>query len=76
MAVCTDVFGFAFSFILFPSPFFQGHVVMFDFPRNPVDYIHRAGRTARAGAKGKVTSLVVKGDRVLANRIDDADLNI
>ena len=24
-----------------------GHVVMFDFPRNPVDYLHRAGRTAR-----------------------------
>ena len=23
------------------------HVVMFDFPLNPIDYLHRAGRTAR-----------------------------
>ena len=23
------------------------HVVNFDFPMNPIDYIHRSGRTAR-----------------------------
>lgn len=45
------------------------HVVNFDFPSNPVDYLHRTGRTARAGAKGRVTSLVAKRDRVLADRI-------
>jgi superfamily II DNA/RNA helicase len=28
------------------------HVIMFDFPLNPVDYIHRAGRCGRAGRKG------------------------
>lgn len=28
------------------------HIVNFDFPRSNVDYLHRAGRTARAGAKG------------------------
>lgn len=28
------------------------HVVMFDFPLNPVDYLHRAGRCGRAGRKG------------------------
>lgn len=28
------------------------HVVNFDFPLNPVDYLHRSGRTARAGATG------------------------
>ena len=39
------------------------HVVNFDFPLNPVDYIHRAGRTARAGNRGHITSLVAKGDR-------------
>lgn len=30
-----------------------GHVVMFDFPLNPVDYLHRAGRCGRAGRKGE-----------------------
>ena len=47
-------------------------MVNFDFPYNPVDYIHRTGRTARAGQKGRVTSLVAKGDQVLASRIDQA----
>ena len=47
-------------------------VVNFDFPMNPIDYIHRSGRTARAGATGKVTNLVAKKDRVLANEIDMA----
>ena len=51
------------------------HVVMFDFPRNPVDYLHRAGRTARAGKSGKVTALVAKADRVLASAIQRAVLN-
>lgn len=48
------------------------HVVNFDFPLNPVDYLHRAGRTGRAGAKGKVTSLVAKKDAVLARRIEES----
>ena len=48
------------------------HVVNFDFPMNPIDYIHRSGRTARAGATGKVTSLVAKKDKILANEIDTA----
>ena len=50
-------------------------VVMFDFPRNSVDYIHRAGRTARAGSKGVVTALVAKPDRVLAAAISRAIAN-
>lgn len=48
------------------------HVVNFDFPQSPVDYIHRAGRTARAGMRGKVTSLLQKRDLVLGDRIEDA----
>ncbi|XP_077245809.1 RH39 [Tasmannia lanceolata] len=48
------------------------HVIMFDFPLNSIDYLHRTGRTARMGAKGKVTSLVAKKDQILANRIDEA----
>ncbi|GMI98866.1 RH39 [Hibiscus trionum] len=45
---------------------------MFDFPLNSIDYLHRTGRTARMGAKGKVTSLVAKKDSLLAERIDEA----
>ncbi|XP_039143556.1 LOW QUALITY PROTEIN: DEAD-box ATP-dependent RNA helicase 39 [Dioscorea cayenensis subsp. rotundata] len=48
------------------------HVIMFDFPLNSIDYLHRTGRTARMGAKGKVTSLVSKKDLLLANRIEEA----
>lgn len=42
------------------------HVVNFDFPLNPVDYLHRTGRTARAGAPGNVVSLVDRRDQVPA----------
>ncbi|KAG9458770.1 hypothetical protein H6P81_003278 [Aristolochia fimbriata] len=48
------------------------HVIMFDFPSNSIDYLHRTGRTARMGAKGKVTSLVAKKDSMLATRIEEA----
>ncbi|MBF0461970.1 MAG: DEAD/DEAH box helicase [Magnetococcales bacterium] len=34
------------------------HVVNFDLPENAEDYLHRIGRTARAGAKGDAISLV------------------
>lgn len=33
-------------------------VVNFDLPRVPEDYVHRIGRTGRAGSKGKAISLV------------------
>ena len=36
------------------------HVINFDFPLNPVDYIHRIGRTGRGGGTGRVTNLVTK----------------
>lgn len=55
------------------------HVVMFDFPLNPIDYLHRAGRTGRLGqgevegaVSGRVTAIVAKRDRVLAHAIDGA----
>jgi ATP-dependent RNA helicase DDX18/HAS1 len=33
------------------------HVVLYDFPRDPIEYMRRVGRTARAGRKGIVTVL-------------------
>jgi superfamily II DNA/RNA helicase len=49
-----------------------GHVVQFDFARSAADYVHRCGRTARAGRRGTVTSLVTKGDRELVRAIQKA----
>ncbi len=34
------------------------HVVNFDLPNSPEDYVHRIGRTGRGGASGKAHSLV------------------
>lgn len=48
------------------------HVINFDFPLNPVDYIHRIGRTGRGGGTGRVTNLVTKRDYTLAMAIERA----
>jgi superfamily II DNA/RNA helicase len=45
-------------------------VVLFDFPFTPVDYLHRVGRTARAGRSGHAVSLLKKSDYVLADAIE------
>jgi superfamily II DNA/RNA helicase len=34
------------------------HVINFDLPKHPEEYVHRIGRTGRAGAKGHAISLV------------------
>ena len=44
-------------------------VVHFDLPADAKDYIHRSGRTARAGADGSVISLVLPDQRAKANLI-------
>lgn len=41
------------------------HVVQADFAPNAIDFIHRIGRTARAGRSGKVTSLYRKQNLAL-----------
>jgi len=33
------------------------HVINYDLPQDPEDYVHRIGRTARAGAAGRAISL-------------------
>lgn len=46
------------------------HVVLFDFPRDPSEYVRRVGRTARgAGGKGKAFVYVVGKQVSLARRI-------
>ncbi len=40
-----------------------GHVVNFDVPKVPEDYIHRVGRTARAEAKGEAFTFVAPEER-------------
>ena len=39
------------------------HVINYDFPHSPEDYIHRIGRTARLAASGRATSFVTPHDR-------------
>jgi superfamily II DNA/RNA helicase len=38
------------------------HVINYDVPQAPEDYIHRIGRTARAGAEGEAVSFVTPAD--------------
>ena len=50
--VATDIAARGIDIIELP------HVVNFDLPHVPEDYVHRIGRTARAGATGEAVSLV------------------
>ena len=38
------------------------HVINYDLPHSPEDYIHRVGRTARAGAEGFALNFISSGD--------------
>jgi ATP-dependent RNA helicase RhlE len=46
------------------------HVVNFDLPNVPEDYVHRIGRTGRAGATGEAISLVSPEERPLLRDIE------
>ena len=50
--VATDIAARGLDIPLLP------HVVNFELPNIPEDYVHRVGRTGRAGANGKAISLV------------------
>lgn len=46
------------------------HVVNFELPTSPEDYIHRIGRTGRAGTKGDAISLVCEDEKELLGGIE------
>jgi ATP-dependent RNA helicase RhlE len=46
------------------------HVVNFDLPNVPEDYVHRIGRTGRAGATGEAISLVSRDEEPLLRDIE------
>lgn len=45
-------------------------VINYTLPRDPDDYIHRVGRTARAGRKGQAISIVCERDIELVHAIE------
>lgn len=73
--ICTDLASRGLDF-----PFLS-HVLNFDFPMTTSDYLHRAGRTGRAGRKGWVISLYHNKDNGILNELkkahdDNAPINI
>jgi ATP-dependent RNA helicase RhlE len=60
--VATDVAARGLDIVELPA------VINFDLPRTPEDYVHRIGRTGRAGASGVALSLMAPGEeRYLAD---------
>ncbi len=51
------------------------HVINFDLPSQSNDYLHRVGRTSRAGSSGTAISLITEHDHRLLRRYQD-DLGI
>ncbi len=47
-----------------------GLVINFDVPINPEDYVHRIGRTGRAGLTGKAFTLVTEKDKKLWTAVE------
>ena len=45
------------------------HVINYNLPENPDDYIHRIGRTARAGAKGETIIFITPSEKFKWNKI-------
>jgi ATP-dependent RNA helicase RhlE len=62
--VATDIAARGIDIDLLP------HVVNYDLPNVPEDYVHRIGRTGRAGATGEALSLLSADDRPLLHAIE------
>lgn len=50
-------------------------VINYDSPANLAAYLHRIGRTARAGQQGRAVSLIEDSDRALVKEVSWAVLN-
>lgn len=46
------------------------HVVNYDLPKDPEDYVHRVGRTARAARAGRATSFVAPEEKPVLRQIE------
>lgn len=46
------------------------HVINYDIPRNPKDYVHRIGRTGRAGKEGDAITFVTQIDEQLLRAVE------
>jgi ATP-dependent RNA helicase RhlE len=62
--VATDIAARGLDIVELP------HVVNFDLPNVPEDYVHRIGRTGRAGASGEALSLLSSDERGLMRDIE------
>ena len=46
------------------------HVINYDVPAAPEDYVHRVGRTGRAGSRGQAISIVAPADEISMRSIE------
>ncbi len=62
--VCSDVAGRGIDV--------QGvsHVINYDVPFNPDDFVHRIGRTGRAGQKGRAWTIALKDENKLVDAVE------
>ena len=71
--VCTDRASRGVDFGGSSAP--VGRVVLFDWPRDPAEFLRRVGRTARAGVAGACVALVV-GKQVHAPSLEAAERRV
>ena len=62
--VATDIAARGLDIVELP------HVVNFDLPHVPEDYVHRIGRTGRAGCEGEAISLVAAEEHPLLHAVE------
>ena len=62
--VATDIAARGLDIPLLP------HVINFDLPQVPEDYVHRIGRTGRAGVSGEAISLIAADELILLKDIE------